>query len=388
MSKFKKLTEEKAMALRLILDNSSEGFLYFGQDLIVKEDYSLECIKIFKKEIEGSSICDLISPDNLSERSRTQDLLSMIFNEENIANANILLSKITNEISINDRTINIDFKIIDAHTYEAKDRYIIVRLNDITEKREFEKQIIKLEKLSEVGGLVAGVAHEVNTLIGVCVTAISFQLKKVTAMEESFKNNKIGKNDFQEFLSLLSDINSIIFSNLERVSVFIKDFKRVSVDMTHEECMNFFVKKQIDSILNALSPQLKQTKHKINVICDENLEISSFPGSFSQIITNFITNSLIHGFDEQQSGNISITAEKYQDYVQLVYSDDGKGIPSENLDKIFNPFYTTKKSQGGTGLGLNIIFNIVTKTLKGTITCKSTESKGTSFIIKIPLQTP
>jgi signal transduction histidine kinase len=142
----------------------------------------------------------------------------------------------------------------------------------------------------------------------------------------------------------------------------------------------------MDEILLNLRPKLKRTKHKINVVCEEDIVIESYPGAVSQVITNLVMNSLIHAYDEGDSGIMEIGITRSDNQMVIRYSDNGKGIPKENLDKIYDPFFTTKRGNGGTGLGLNIVYNIISQKLGGTITCESTQGEGTTFIISIPIE--
>ena len=145
------------------------------------------------------------------------------------------------------------------------------------------------------------------------------------------------------------------------------------------------IRKYLGEILLALRPQLKKTNHKIEINCVDDLTIESYPGAFAQIVTNLVINSLVHGFDPGMDGTISFTIDRRGNELSFVYADDGKGIEEKNFDKIFTPFYTTKRGQGGTGLGLNLVYNIVTQTLRGTISFTSVPGKGITFFISFPL---
>jgi len=174
-------------------------------------------------------------------------------------------------------------------------------------------------------------------------------------------------------------------TNLVRAPDLIKSFKQVAVDQSNDEKRKILVKEYLDEILLSLRPRLKRTKHKIIINCDEMLEIFTYPGFLSQIITNFIMNSLIHAFNDDEAGEIVIDFLLENDILKFIYIDNGKGIPVEHLGKIYEPFFTTKRNEGGTGLGLNIIYNIVTQKLGGTIECESEVGKYTKFTVKIPL---
>ncbi len=169
----------------------------------------------------------------------------------------------------------------------------------------------------------------------------------------------------------------MISINLQKTAHLVKSFKQVAVDQSTEEKRKFNLKDYLNEVLFSLSPITQKTNLSIILNCDENLVINSYPGAFSQVISNLIINSIRHGYKEKQVGTILIIASKY------IYKDDGCGISKENLEKIFDPFFTTNRKAGGTGLGLNIIQNIIVKNLNGTITCMSEKNHGVEFTIKI-----
>nr|WP_286207972.1 HAMP domain-containing sensor histidine kinase [Clostridium caldaquaticum] len=193
------------------------------------------------------------------------------------------------------------------------------------------------------------------------------------------------KSDFEKYLNITNESADIILSNLQRASELITSFKQVSADQSNEEKRVFKIKEYINQILLSLKPKLKKTKINVKVNCDENLEVYSYPGALSQIVTNFVMNSLFHAFEQGQEGEIEFNIKREESNIIFIYSDNGKGINKNILGKIFDPFFTTKRGKGGTGLGLNIVYNIVIHKLKGTIECESEEGKGTTFKIIFPL---
>lgn len=252
--------------------------------------------------------------------------------------------------------------------------------------QQTQTQLIESEKMASLGNLVAGVAHEINTPVGVGVTATSHLQKITKDFLTLYEGGELRRQDLKEYLAESQEATTIIFANLERASLLIQSFKQVSVDQSSEEKRVFNVKHYMGEILVSLQPKLKRTQHKITIDCEDMLEIDSFPGAFGQIITNLIMNSLTHAYDGDEAGNINITIiREQQSELSLIYSDDGKGMPQEIVHKIFNPFFTTKRGMGGTGLGLYILYNIIAQRFGGTIECSSELGKGTMFIMKIPL---
>lgn len=248
-----------------------------------------------------------------------------------------------------------------------------------------QNQLIQSEKMSALGNLVAGVAHEINTPIGISVTAVSHLAEKTAKIKEAYDNNQIKRFEIEKYLELSREMSKIVFVNLDRAANLIRSFKQVAVDQSSEVKRDFNVLTYINEVLLSLQPELKKTKHQIKVDCPGELVIKSYPGALSQIITNLVMNSLVHAFDEGENGLIAFTVSKDQTTLNLIYSDNGRGVSQENLEKIFNPFFTTMRGKGGTGLGLHIVHNIVTQTLQGTINCQSEPNQGTTFTIKFPV---
>ncbi|MBL4936042.1 sensor histidine kinase [Clostridium sp. YIM B02515] len=292
------------------------------------------------------------------------------------------LSKSKEEISELNR--NLEQRVIDR-TKELEESNI--ELKEALDKlRVTQDQLIQSEKMVALGGLVAGVSHEINTPIGVSVTAASYLQEKTKEFYEVFKSNSLKKSDLEKYLNTSAESSEAILSNLQRASELVKSFKQVAVDQSSEIKRRFKIYEYVNQILLSLRPKLKKTKITIGINCDENIEIESFPGAFSQIVTNFVMNSLIHAFEEGQEGTIIFDFEKKDNNIIFTYSDNGKGMDNDIVSKIFDPFFTTKRGKGGTGLGLNIVYNIVTQTLKGTIICESEPALGTIFKITFPIE--
>jgi len=251
--------------------------------------------------------------------------------------------------------------------------------------RSAQKQLIESEKMASLGELVAGVAHEINTPVGVGVTAASFLNDEAKGINRKYLDNQMTKEDFDAYLKCSLQTTDMILSNLRRATELVKSFKQVAVDQTAEERRIFLVKGYIEEVLVTLNPRIKRTQHTIEVTGDEMIEIDSYPGAFSQIITNLIMNSIIHAFTEGVSGRVTINVVSEEGQLVLTYTDDGIGIDEENLAKIFNPFFTTKRGYGGTGLGMHIVYNLVTQKLKGLIECHSDIGEGIQFTLTLPL---
>ena len=255
--------------------------------------------------------------------------------------------------------------------------------------RNAQVQLVLSEKMAALGNLVAGISHEINTPLGIAITANSFLEDEIQKINQLYSNKKMTKLSLQNFIENCKNSNNYIAKNLERAAELIRSFKMVAVDQTVEEKRSFEFKKYLLELLTSLKPKLKKGKHELTIDCDnkdENLIIYSFPGIFAQIITNLVINALLHGYQEDTPGKMNLHFLSQDNTLTLHFTDNGKGIAEENLSKIFEPFFTTKRNKGGTGLGLHIIFNLVTQKLKGTIECQSRLGEGTTFIIKVPIE--
>jgi signal transduction histidine kinase len=248
-----------------------------------------------------------------------------------------------------------------------------------------QQQLVEQEKMASLGELVAGVAHEINTPIGVGITAVSHMDESISRIRTVFDSGKLTKKEFSDMLGAISESCDIIGSNLRRAADLVKAFKSVAVDQSSAELRQFELGSYINDILTSLRPKLKRTAHEITVEIPEPIELYCDPGTISQIFTNLILNSLSHAFSVNEVGHINITASIIGEILNITYSDDGKGVDEDIIDRLFDPFVTTKRGQGVSGLGTHIIYNLVTQALGGCIKCVSEVGQGCRFEITIPM---
>jgi Amt family ammonium transporter len=256
----------------------------------------------------------------------------------------------------------------------------------IYELEETKNQLIESEKMAQLGSLVAGISHEINTPVGIGVTASTHLLDECKDFKKLYEDSKMKKSNLEVFLEHSLQSAEIIFNNLNRASKLISSFKQIAVDQSNDSLREFNVGEYLEEIIGSLKPELRKTKVNVTSSYPKELVVTSYAGEFAQIITNFVTNSLLHGFEKDDEGKIDIKIEKVdQKSIILTYKDNGKGIKQEFIDKIFNPFFTTKRGQGGSGLGLHLIYNLITQKFHGTIECKSKLNEGVEFIVKLPV---
>lgn len=249
-----------------------------------------------------------------------------------------------------------------------------------------QTQLIHSEKMASLGDLVAGIAHEINTPVGLGVTGITHLQYLTNNVIKLYEDNNLSQDEFETYFKNNKELMSSIYTNLNRAADLIKSFKQVAVDQSSEATRSFNMKLYLNEVLISLRHETRKTKHKFVVECKDDLIITSFPGAYSQIITNLVINSLIHGFKGIQEGIINIVVKEVGNNILFIYKDNGHGIKKDDMTKIFDPFFTTNRNHGGSGLGLNIIYNIVTTTLNGKIKCKSDVEKGVEFIMTIPIE--
>ncbi|MBN2440306.1 MAG: substrate-binding domain-containing protein [Spirochaetales bacterium] len=259
---------------------------------------------------------------------------------------------------------------------------LVTALNEL---QSTQKELVEKEKMASLGGLMAGLSHEINTPVGICVTAASYLQSQTSSIDLSIKDGTLKKSHLMKFVETVKEANSMILSNLKRTNELISSFKNISADQSSEKKRIFNVKDYIKDVLLSLRPRLKKVNHVISIHCPDDLTISSHPGAFSQILTNLIINSLTHGFKPDEKGSIDIEIKIEDINIIMTYSDNGKGIDKNHINKIFNPFFTTNRSNGNTGLGLHIVYNLITTTLNGSIVCTSEAGKLTQFIMTFPL---
>jgi PAS domain S-box-containing protein len=246
------------------------------------------------------------------------------------------------------------------------------------------RELLEKEKLASLGSLVSGIAHEINTPLGVAVSAGSFMGNVLENGLNSMEKGTMTRNGLVDFVGEIQESTRIINTNLERAATLVNSFKQISINQTYEEISTFKLTEYINMVLISLKHEIKLRKIVVRINGPQELYIDSFTGAISQIMTNLIMNSLIHGYDKNQEGLIEIFLSENENSVLIEFKDDGKGIGEENIQKIFDPFFTTKRSAGGSGLGLNIVYNLVTGKLLGKISVKSEIGVGTTFSLDIP----
>jgi len=247
-----------------------------------------------------------------------------------------------------------------------------------------QDKLVNSEKMAALGGMVQGVAHELNTPIGLSITGASHIQNDTNKIIKLLCENKMKKSNLDDYLEETSNLTKSICISLDKAANLIRSFKLVSVEQHEELQQNFDVRDNLTDILYSIEPSLKEKNIVIINEIDEGIRLCSFPGVFYQIHTNLINNALLHAFEDRESGVITITGSYRDNKLYLSFKDDGNGMNAEVLKKVFDPFFTTKRANGGTGLGMNIIYNLVNDKLLGVVDVESSVGEGTTFSFSIP----
>lgn len=334
-----------------------------AQEISLSEDYTIRAQKLYTDEV-GHLYDDFNSMiDKIEQRGRERDEAETISRTYQAH-----LERLTNELE----------ERVKGRTIELQESY-----NNL---QSTQAQLIESEKMSALGNLVAGVAHEVNTPLGISITAASIFKNEIKSIKEMLDENRLSKTALLNFIDTIMEADEILMKNLDRAALLVKNFKKISVDQSSEELRDFELNTYLQEVVSTFKSELKHRPIELDLhLSSEPIDMYSYPGAISQIVVNMLQNALLHAFEFDQEGKIIL--ETHQDDINatIIFTDNGKGINSAVVDKVFEPFITTKRNEGGTGLGLNITYNLVTQHLSGNIHLDSDYKDGARFVINIPL---
>jgi len=266
----------------------------------------------------------------------------------------------------------------------------------LAELQETQASLVQAEKMSSLGLLVAGIAHEINTPVGIAYGCAGHLEQRTRELVAAFEGGTLKRSGFTGYAGSAQEACRLILTNLTRAVELIQSFKQVAVDQTSGERRRFDLGAYIEELVTSLRPRLRGSVATLTLEAPAGLACDSYPGALSQVLTNLVVNALTHAFEGRSQGQIRLSAEAVPAAeagsgaaeVRIVVTDDGIGIPPANLGQIFEPFFTTRRGSGGSGLGLHIVFNLVTQSLGGRITVDSTPGIGTSFTLILPCHAP
>lgn len=282
-------------------------------------------------------------------------------------------------------------KAIILRTREAEDearRAAQETAQALHDLRQAQESLLQAERLASLGGLVAGVAHEINTPVGIALTSASVLKEATEEIHAAVTAGAVRKSEILKYIETAGESARLIMNNAYRAAHLIHSFKQIAVDQVSEARRRFELREYIGEVVSSLQPRLKKTRLAVSIDCPPDVMLDSYPGALAQVITNLTLNCVDHAFLPDQAGNIDIRVQPDGDWIELAVTDNGRGIPADLIDKVFDPFVTTRRGQGGTGLGLNIVYNLIVKQFAGTIAVSSVEGAGASFTLRMPRVTP
>jgi signal transduction histidine kinase len=255
--------------------------------------------------------------------------------------------------------------------------------------RETQNSLIEAEKLAALGRLVAGVAHEVNNPVGISLTVASSLERKTALFASEVARGEIRRSRLNDFLETSRDASSQLVANLNRAAELITSFKQVAADRNYSDQRTFDLGDLTEQVVMSLRPGLRKHRLTLTVDCQPNLAMNSYPGPYGQVLTNLFLNAVAHAFPDGRPGTVDIKVrEAGEDHVEIIFSDDGCGMSLDVRRRAFDPFFTTRRDQGGTGLGLHIVYSIVTNRLGGRLELDSELGRGTRIQIILPRVAP
>lgn len=253
-----------------------------------------------------------------------------------------------------------------------------------TELKQTRDSLIHSEKMAILGHNAAKITHEINNPLSVCITASTHLNTIIKELKGKFDKGELTRKHFSSFSESASEVSEMLLSNLERASELSNSFKHFASDQSSDEVRLFNLNTYVDEIIKSYTYKLKNTGHKIELISDESIEIKTYPAIIYQSVTNLVNNSLMHGFENVKDGLIELIISQDENNCFIVVKDNGRGISEEHLKELYKPFFSTKHGEGGTGLGLNIIKDLIESKLHGDIKCFSILGEGTRFEITLP----
>ncbi|WP_448566815.1 ATP-binding protein [Thalassotalea ganghwensis] len=333
--------------------------------------------------MKGSNLNKPLELPNRSEKKDELDDLVDAINNMRVTLKNDIVKLEEAENALISLNGELEIKVYDRTSkLAASNKQLQQSLDDLTLAKD---QLVQSEKMASLGQLVAGVAHEVNTPLGICVTSITALKEKVILLNQAIENENLTKSQLTKTLNLLIEYQEIIERSLNKAVDLIRGFKSVAVEQHTDPEININLAQHVNDVVNTVKTLFKRKDYTINIDVDPNFNLVTYPSAWNQILTNFLTNSHVHGFEGRDRGVISISFEYKDGHLNLRYSDDGKGLSDDIKKRIFDPFVTTKRGQGGSGLGMNIVFNLVNTKLGGTIKIENTDV-GCAFFVSVPVQ--
>ncbi|AOT06954.1 sensor histidine kinase [Pseudoalteromonas luteoviolacea] len=332
---------------------------------------------------------DVSKNHNYSARATKSDIeeVNMLAN-----NLNIMLARTQNQLARH-QADKLEIKQLNQNLEEkVNQRTIALReanqelLNTLERMHQYQNQIVENEKMASLGQMVAGVAHEVNTPIGLGVTGSTLLRDKLADINAAFEQKTLTSKQLERFIHDGIENLDLIYRNLNRAAELISSFKKVAVSQDVEVSSEVNINKLFNAIVSSMRAEIDIKNVVWQLSCPEQLTVKTKAGLLQQVFEQLLSNSLIHGFLDLKDNQIHIHVEQKNQSLEIIYQDNGIGVSNAVKKRIFDPFVTTKRGEGGSGLGMHLVYNLITQALGGTITLSDDNKKGTEFIITLPLK--
>lgn len=332
-------------------------------------------------------IAEIATEKNFNKRAPATDVEEIQFLSEHI---NTLLDTIAAYIDLQHQKeqqilqLNSNLEIsVSARTQELAATNAALN-SSLQQLQLYQAEMIEQQKMAALGQLVAGIAHEINTPIGIGVTAISMLMEQLKHLENTYQENHLTGKGMKQFLVESQECSDMVFRNLCRAADLISTFKQVAVEQSNVSQQQICLLKVLEDILFTIQPKFKNTHYSVQLICSPDVIVRINVAALQQVIINMVMNSLIHGFDQREQGTIVIEVALHANDCVIAITDDGNGVPPAVVKTIYDPFVTTKRGQGGSGLGMHLVYNLVSMALKGRITLDEQHRPGARFVISFP----
>lgn len=370
--------EKDVSSLNQFLENAVTDMLIFSLVLLVIMGFVIYTVsnQLISPIVELSRSLEYVSQtqtyDTKLEYKSTNEIGKLY------SSFNILMESITDhQEKLQAFTSNLESRV------EERTKELSESLHTL---KKAQTQLIESEKMASLGALVSGVAHEVNTPLGNAITGSSIIKQETAELEKRMNNGTMTKSYLQETITSLNETARLLFKSVDSAATLVRSFKKISVDQSIEDKRKFDIVEYTKEVVQTFNSKLKSIPVKVIIEASDSIIIYSFPGTFAQLLNNFIQNAIIHAFEfKKENAIINIKMNLVNNVFELSFEDNGAGMSEEIKKKAFDPFVTTKRNAGGTGLGLHIAYNLVSQKLKGTIELQTQEGIGTKFIVYIPV---
>lgn len=379
----------------ILASNGVKTFIVSGFILILVSHLITRHLKTISDYIENLKLDNLAKPLKLDKKLKSKkndeiDHVAQTLNHMRTSLSTSYLQLSRSQSHLEQLVVERD-KLLETelHYKENLESLVHERTHQLEtslmELKSAQRLLVENEKMAALGNMVAGVAHEINTPIGVCRTAASLQSDGSRNVRQKLEDGNLTQTDLKTFLDDIDQSSLLFEQNIIKASKLISSFKKIATDQSYDIKQHFNLHDYFESSVQTIYPQFKKKNIQFHLDIPKNIELDSYPGAFHQMLSNLINNSILHGFEPCENGNIFISAQCDDNNLVLFYSDDGRGLSEEESKKIFEPFFTTTRGHGGTGLGMSIVFNIVNHQLKGSIELLDDGTPGFKLKVTCPL---